>query len=74
MLAVVTIPTSVCGSKVTSLPYRFQRTTVTPDSPGINSEVFPGMNTLVHLGDGSTNTWTCFGCPMTFMSPSVITL
>ena len=41
MLAVVTMPTSVCGSGVTSLPYKFQSTTATTDPPGINSEVLP---------------------------------
>ena len=74
MLAAVAIPTSVCGSKVTSLPDRFQRTTVTPGSSGINSQVFPGMNTLVHLQDGSTNTWTFFWFPMALVSPSVVTV
>ena len=73
MLAVVTVPTSVCGSRITSLPDKFQSTTATPDPPGINLEVLPGTNLLVHLGDGSTNTWTCFWCPVTFVSPLAIT-
>ena len=72
MLAVVTMPTS--DSRVTSLPNKFLSTTATPDPPGINSEVLPGMNILLHLVDGSTNTWTHFWCPMTFVSPFVITV
>ena len=36
MLAAVTMPTSVCGSRVISLPDKFWSTTATPDPPGIN--------------------------------------
>ena len=50
MLAAVTIPTSVCGSRVTTLPGKFLSTTVTPDPLGINLEVLPEMNILLHLG------------------------
>ena len=67
MLAVVTIPASVCGSEVTSLPDKFLSTTVTPESPGINSEVFPVTNTPIHLEVGSTNTWTPFWSHVTFV-------
>ena len=74
MLAVVTVTTSVCGSRVTSLPDKFLSTPATPDLLGINSEVLAGMNILFHLGDGSTNTWTCFWCPVTFVSPFAITV
>ena len=55
MLAAVTVPISVHGSKVKSLPDNLLSTTVTSDLLGLNSEVFPGMNTLVHLGEGSTS-------------------
>ena len=74
MLAAVTMPTSVWGSKIISVPDKFQNITATPDPPGINSEVLPETIILVHLGDGSTNTWTCFWCPVTFMSPLAITI
>ena len=50
MLAVVTVPTLVYGSRVTSLPDTFLSTTATPGPPGINSEVLPGTNILLHLG------------------------
>ena len=50
MLAMMTRPISVCGSKVTYLPDKFLSTTATPDPPGINSEVLPGTNILLHLG------------------------
>ena len=60
MLAVVTMPTSVWRSNVIALPDKFQSTTATPDPLGINSEVLLGTNILMQLGDGSTNTWTCF--------------
>ena len=50
MLAAVTMPTTVLGSNVKSLPDKFQSTTATPDPPGINSQVLPGMNKLVQLG------------------------
>ena len=56
MLAAVTVPISVHGSRVMSLPDKFLITTVTPDHSGLNSEVFPRTNTLIHLGEGSTNT------------------
>ena len=56
MLAAVTVPISVHGSKVMSLPDKFLSTTVTSDLQGLNSEVFPGINTLVHLGEGFTST------------------
>ena len=69
MLAAVTVPISVHGSRVTSCPDKFLSTTVTSDPPGFNSEVFPKTNTLVHLGEGSTNTWTCFWCPVTMVTP-----
>ena len=49
MLVVVTVLISVCGFRVMSLPDKFLSATVTPDLPGLNSEVFPRMNTLVHL-------------------------
>ena len=58
MLAAVTMPTSVWGSKVISLADKFQSTTATPDPPGINLEVMTGTNIFLHLGDGSTSTWT----------------
>ena len=61
MLAAMTMPTLVLASNVIYLPDEFQSTIVTPDPPGINLEVLPGMNILVQLGDGSTKTWTCFG-------------
>ena len=60
MLTVVTVPISVHDSKVMSFPDKFLSTTVTPDPPGLSSEVFPRTNMLIHLGDGSTNTWTLF--------------
>ena len=60
MLAAVTVSTSVCSSRVTPLPDKFQITTATPDPPGIISEVLPGTNILVQWGDDSTNTLTCF--------------
>ena len=69
MLAAVTGPTSVCDSRVMSLPDKFLSTTVTPHPLSINSEVFPVTSTLVHLGEGSTNTWTCFWCLVTLVSP-----
>ena len=50
MLTVVTMITTVCDSKVTSLPVKFLSTTATPNHPGISSEVLPGTNTLIHLG------------------------
>ena len=56
MLVAVTVPISVYGSRVMSLSDKFLTTTVTPVPPGLNSEVFPGTNTLIHLGEGSTNT------------------
>ena len=56
MLVAVTVPISVHGSRVMSLPDKFLSTTVTPDPPGLNSEVFHGTNILVHLGEGFTNT------------------
>ena len=74
MLAVVIMPTSVCGSRVTSLQDKFQSTTATLDPPGINFKVLAGMNILVQLGDGSTNTWTHFWCQVTFVSPLAITV
>ena len=74
MLAAVTVPTSMCGFRITSLPDKFQSTTSTPDPPGINLEVLPGTNILTHLGDDSNNTWTCFWCPVTFVSPLAITV
>ena len=74
MLAAMTVPTLVCGLRITSLPDIFQSTTSTPDPPGINSEVLSGTNILVQLGDGSTNTWTCFWCLVTFVSPLAITV
>ena len=48
MLAAVTVPISVCSSRITSLPDIFQSTTATPDPPGINSEILPETNILVH--------------------------
>ena len=69
----VTLPTSVCSSKVISLPHKFLSNTVTPDSPGINLEVFPEKDTLIHMGR-----WFHQHMDMllvfhvTFMSPSVI--
>ena len=74
MLAAVTVPTSVCDSRVISHPDKFLSTTVTPDPPGTNSEVFPGANTLVHLGEGSANTWACFWCPVTLINPFTTTV
>ena len=69
MLAGVTVPISVCGSRVTSHPDIFLSTTVTSDPPGFYSEVFPRTNTIVQLGEGSTNTYTCFWYPVTMVSP-----
>ena len=74
MLAAVTMPTSVWGSRVISLPDKFLSTTAIPDPPGVNSEVLAGMNTPLQFGDSSTSTWTCFWCPVTFVSPFVITV
>ena len=74
MIPAVTMPTSVCESRVTSLHDKFLSTMATPDPPGINSEVLPGTNVLIHSGDGSTNTWTHFWCPATFVSPYAITV
>ena len=73
MLAAVTMPTSVLGSNVISHSDKFLSTTATLDPPSINLEVLPGTNILAHLRDGSTNTWTCFWCPVTFVSPLAIT-
>ena len=73
MLAAVTMPPSVWGYKIISLPDKFWSTTTTLDSPGINSEVLPGMNIILHLGDDSTSKWTCFWSPVTFVSPLAIT-
>ena len=56
MLGAMTVPISVHSSRVMSLPDKFLSTTVTPDPPGLKSGVFPGINILVHLGVGSTNT------------------
>ena len=70
----VTVQTSVHASRVMSLPYKFLSTTVTPDPPGTNSEVYPGTNTLMHLGEGSTNTWTAFWCPATLVSSFTTTV
>ena len=56
MLAAVTVPISVCGSRVMSLPDKFLSTTAATDPSGFTSEVFPRTNILVHLGKGSTNT------------------
>ena len=56
MLVAVTVPVSVHGSRVMSLPDKFLSATFTPDPPGLNSEVFPRTNTLIHLGECSTNT------------------
>ena len=39
--------------RVMPLPDKFLSTTVTFELPGLNSEVFPRMNTLVHLGGRS---------------------
>ena len=72
MLATVTMPTSVCGSRVRFLPDKFQSTTATPDPPGINSEILPETNIPVQLGDGSINKWTCFWHLVTFVSPLAI--
>ena len=74
MLAAVTVPTSLLGSNVISLPDKFQSTIATPDPPGINLEVLPGMNIFVQFGDGSTNTWACFWYPVTFVSHLAITV
>ena len=74
MLAVVTMSISVQSSNVTSLPDKFLSITATPDPPGINLEVLPGTNILIHLGDGSTNTWTYYWYPVTFVSPLAITI
>ena len=49
------VPTLVFGSKVTSLPDKFLRTTSTHDPPGFNSVVLPGTKIFHHLGDDSTN-------------------
>ena len=67
MLAAVTMLTSVLGSNVTSLPDKFQSTAAAPDPPGINSKV-------LQLRDGSSNTWTHFWCPVTFVSSLAITV
>ena len=70
MLAAVTMPTLVLGSNVISLPDKFLRTTATPDPPGINLEVLPGTNILVHLGDGSTNNMDMLLVSSNFCEPS----
>ena len=56
LLAAEIMPTSVFGSKIMSLPDRFQSATSALDPSGFNSVVFPGTNMFLHLGDGSTNT------------------
>ena len=56
MLATMTVAISVHGSRVMSLPDKFLSATVTPVLSGLNSEVFPGTNILIYLGEGSTNT------------------
>ena len=56
MLATVTIPISVLGFKFRSLLDYFTTTTSILELPGFNSEVFPRIITVVHLGDNSTST------------------
>ena len=51
-----TVPISVHDSRVMSHHDKFLSTMVTSDFLGLNSEAFPRMNTLVHLGESSTNT------------------
>ena len=73
MLTTVTIPTSVCGSNPRWPPslINFKGLLLHPTLLVLNSEVYPGTNTLILLGDGSRNTWICFWCPVTFLNPSV---
>ena len=52
----VTVPISVLGLNFTSHLDLFTTTTSILELPGFNLEVFPGMNTVVHLGDDSTST------------------
>ena len=54
MLVAATVPMSVLGFNFMSLPDLFTTTTLILELPGFNLEVFPGMNTVVHLGDDST--------------------
>ena len=51
MLAAVTLPISVPGFNFTSHLDLFTTTTSILELPGFDSEVFPGMNTVVHLGE-----------------------
>ena len=74
ILAAVTVPTPVHCSRAMSLPDKFLSTTYTLDPPGFNLEVFLRTKTHMHLGEGSTNTWTCFWCPMTWVSPLTTTV
>ena len=53
MLVAVTVPISVLGFNFTSHLDLFTTTTSISALLGFNSEVFPGMNTVVHLGDDS---------------------
>ena len=72
LLTSETMSTLVWGSKIISLPNTFQCTTSTLDPPGFTSVVLTGTDMFLHLGHGSTNTWTCFWCPVTLMSPFTI--
>ena len=56
MLVAVTVPISMPGFRFTSHLDLFTTITSISELPGFNSEVFPGMNTVVHLGDDSTST------------------
>ena len=56
MLAAVPVPISVPGFNFTSHLDLFITITSILELPGFNSEVFPRMNTVVHLGDDSTST------------------
>ena len=56
MLVAVTVPISVPGFNFTSYLDLFTTTTLIWELPGFNSEVFPRMNTVVHLGDDTTST------------------
>ena len=56
MLVAVTVPISVLGFNFTSHIDLFTTTTLISELPSFNSEVFPRMNTVVHLQDDSTST------------------
>ena len=74
MLAVVTMPTSVCGSRLTSLPDKFLSTTATPILLVLIwryclEQIYSYTQGMVSPTHGHN-----FWCPVTFVSPFAITV